>query len=261
MGMLLTWRPRPPLDSTVDCIWHHEGRIPDIPGRERVLPNGRFQMVVNLAAGAAAVSGLRSAHVVVKPAHTTCVMGVVWRPGAAGLFFPGSALEFSDRSVPLEVVWGVRASRLVDRLREEGTARRRLGILQAMLVDVWGERDAPHGALHPAVTYALLAFHQAPRVSTVTDVSRESGWSRRWLTRAFAESVGMTPKRYCRLLRFQHVVREVAAGRRVEWADLAASSGFSDQAHLVHEFRSFSGLTPEQFLRAERPFANHVRVD
>jgi transcriptional regulator GlxA family with amidase domain len=71
----------------------------------------------------------------------------------------------------------------------------------------------------------------------------------------------MTPKRYCRLLRFQDVVRQVASGHRVDWADLAVSCGFADQAHLGHEFRAFSGLSPERFLAAERPFLNHVRLD
>jgi AraC-like DNA-binding protein len=108
---------------------------------------------------------------------------------------------------------------------------------------------------------ALRAFRRAPYIKTVADVSHASGWSRRWLTRAFSDCVGMTPKRYCRLLRFQHVVRRVSSGGRVNWADLVASGGFSDQAHLAHEFRAFSGLSPTSFLEAERPSANHVRID
>jgi len=111
------------------------------------------------------------------------------------------------------------------------------------------------------VTYALRAFQNSPHVKSVADVSREIGWSRRWLCQAFGESVGMTPKRYSRLLRFQKVVRQVASGHRIDWADLALSSGFFDQAHLAHEFRAFSGLSPERFLAADRPSPNHVRLN
>jgi transcriptional regulator GlxA family with amidase domain len=71
----------------------------------------------------------------------------------------------------------------------------------------------------------------------------------------------MTPKRYCRLIRFCKVVRQIAAKQPVDWIDVALSGGFYDQAHLIHEFRAFSGLSPERYLRAEHPFPNHVRTE
>jgi AraC-like DNA-binding protein len=54
---------------------------------------------------------------------------------------------------------------------------------------------------------------------------------------------------------------QIASGQPVDWVDVALAGGFCDQAHLVHEFRAFSGLAPERYLRAERPFPNHVRTD
>jgi AraC-like DNA-binding protein len=114
--------------------------------------------------------------------------------------------------------------------------------------------------MHPIMDYALHEFDNAPHIRTVADVSREIGWSRRWLSHAFAEQVGMTPKRYCRLVRFRHVVQEIASQRSVDWASIALAGGFYDQAHLIHEFRDFSGLSPETFLHSERPFPNHVRI-
>ena len=114
--------------------------------------------------------------------------------------------------------------------------------------------------MDPHTKYALYAFANAAHIRTVADVSREIGWSRRWFSHAFSEEVGMTPKRYCRLMRFQRVVRQIASGEPVDWVDVALAGGFCDQAHLVHEFRAFSGLSPERYLAAERPFPNHVRT-
>jgi AraC-like DNA-binding protein len=226
-----------------------------------VLPDGRFQVVLNLSAGTAAVSGLRSHHVVIDTARLSHVMGVVFRSAAARPFFEEPALDFYDRSVPLALVWGPTASQLVDRLRSETSARRRLAILEAALVEISSKSDRRRLTVQPAVRYALRAFQTFPHIKSVADVSREIGWSRRWFCQAFGESVGMTPKRYCRLLRFQKVVRQVASGSRVDWAGTAVSCGFTDQAHLAHEFRAFSGLSPERFLAAERPSPNHVRFD
>ena len=258
---MLTRPPSARLLAAAECIWHHESSHTGPHGRECVLPDGRFHVVLNLSAGAAAVSGPRSHHVVIDTAGASHVMGVVFRPAAARPFFEEPARDFYDRSVPLPLVWGPKATQLVDRLRSEVSAPRRLAILEAALIEIWSKSDRRRVTVHPAVKYALQAFQNSPHIKSVAEVSREIGWSRRWFCQAFGESVGMTPKRYCRLLRFQKVVRQVASGRRVNWADLAMSGGFADQAHLAHEFRAFSGLPPERFLAAERPYPNHVRLD
>jgi AraC-like DNA-binding protein len=258
--MMLSRHPSARLLTAVECLWHHQSPDTGARGRERVLPDGRFQVVLNLSAGTAAVSGLRSHHVVIDAASVSHVMGVVFRPAGARSFFEEPALDFYDRSVPLALVWGPQSSQLVDRLRSETSARRRLAILEAALVEIRSKSDGRRLTVHPAVGYALRAFQNSSPTKSVADLSREVGWSRRWFCQAFGESVGMTPKRYGRLLRFQNVVRQVASGRRVDWADLAVSCGFADQAHLAHEFRAFSGLSPERFLTAERPFPNHVRL-
>jgi hypothetical protein len=154
------------------------------------LPNGRFQTGLNLSAGAAAVSGLRSHHVVIDTASVSHVMGVVFRPAAARAFFEEPALDFYNRSVPLALVWGPKASQLVDQLRNEMSARTRLAILEAALVQIWSKCDRRRLTVHPAVSFALRAFQDSPHIKSVAGVSREIGWSRRWFCQAFSEAVG-----------------------------------------------------------------------
>ena len=255
--MIVSLRPAFPLSSVVECIWHYEG-IRVIHGRENVLPDGRFQIFLNLDVGNGAVCGLRSQHVVIDPARIPWMMGVAFRPGRALGFLGASALEFWNRSMGLDLVWGAQATAIVDQLRDAVSADKRLRILEAALTDRMRRSER---AIHPAVDYALQVFNNAPNVSTVADVSRDIGWSRRWFSHAFSEQVGMTPKRYCRLMRFRKVVRQIDSNQPVDWVDVALSSGFCDQAHLVHEFRAFSGLSPERYLRAEHPFPNHVRTE
>jgi AraC-like DNA-binding protein len=217
--------------------------------------------MLNLGAGVAAIAGLRSHHVVIDTGRVSSVMGVVFRPGAARAFLAAPAVDFSDQAIQLDLIWGRRsADQLLDRLREARTAETRLRIVEEALIDRMQTFRQKHLPMHPIMKCALHVFGSARHIRTVADVSREIGWSRRWLSHAFAEQVGMTPKRYCRLVRFQDVVRETASQRSVDWASIASAGGFCDQAHLVHEFRAFSGLTPEMFLNSERPFPNHVQI-
>jgi AraC-like DNA-binding protein len=81
-------------------------------------------------------------------------------------------------------------------------------------------------------------------------VSREAGLSHRRLLTLFSGDVGLPPKRFCRILRFQGVHAAAQRTLRIDWTDLALSCGFYDQPHLANEFRRLSGLTPRQYEQA-----------
>jgi AraC-like DNA-binding protein len=87
-------------------------------------------------------------------------------------------------------------------------------------------------------------------------VARELGLSDRRFTLWFAEQVGLTPKRFARVRRFQRVLPPIREGR--ELGDLALEHGFYDQAHMTREFRAFTGVSPTEY-RARRPlYPNHL---
>jgi AraC-like DNA-binding protein len=157
-------------------------------------------------------------------------------------------------------VWGAQVTGLSDRLQTATNAAEKFRALEDALLCVRGGGGGPL-ELHPAVAYGLRAFRQVSHIRSVIGASNEAGLSRRRFTQLFREQIGMTPKAYCRLLRFRHIVRQIASGAPVDWAAAALAGGYCDQAHLAHEFRAFSGMSPTAFLAAERPFINHVRVD
>src|SRR5947209_19477967 len=118
--MLLAHRPQSPLASYVETLWYYHGQ--QAAGqKERVLPNGRFQLVIDLCSGRGAVSGMRSQYVVIAPAAIQSAMGIVFQPGGARGFFDGGAGEFYNRVVPLDLVWGSRVRELQERLQDAVT--------------------------------------------------------------------------------------------------------------------------------------------
>jgi len=273
--MLLAHRPSQALAEWVEQLWYCEGY--DVPHRkERVLPNGRFQLIIDLSESAAPplVVGMHSRYSVIETAGLQCMIGVVFRAGGARSVLGVSAEEFYNREVPLDLVLGRAAASLRDRLREAGTARERFRLLEAGLHDAMRGRAEKRLELHPAVRYALGEFRNTPHIRNVLDVTRDAGLSRRRFAQLFREQVGLTPKLYCRLHRFQEVVRRVGSGapahrpqgplcavKQVDWADVAAAGGYCDQAHMAHEFRAFSGISPGAWLAGERPFLNHAVLD
>ena len=81
----------------------------------------------------------------------------------------------------------------------------------------------------------------------VGDLAHDLGCSRRHLTARFREEFGLTPKTLARILRLEQAVGLVAAAGAPAWAEVSAAAGYADQAHLVRDWRSFTGRTPSSW--------------
>jgi AraC-like DNA-binding protein len=92
----------------------------------------------------------------------------------------------------------------------------------------------------------------------VQAVTGKIGMSQRRVAQLFHEQVGVSPKTFHRVRRFQHTLLRLRGVRQVDWADLAVECGYYDQAHLSHDFRQIAGMTPSAYLAAATEHLNHV---
>ena len=264
-------RPRPPLDGCLSVLW----TVQATPGPrllERVLPSGLAQVVINLAedrtrgydesrrfapqeASGSLLCGPSTRYGIIDTDEQWNVVGACVAPGGLPSLVSAHAGDFADAEVPLDALWGDRTvDRLRARLLEAPTLDARLDVLEAALAEQWRDQ-----ALHPAVACALDAFARRPAVTTVGDVVEAAGVSARHLIDRFNAQVGLTPKRFCRVRRFQRAVALAHRGAAEDWATIAADCGFSDQSHLIHEFRAFAGVAPTAYLGSRTSHRNHVR--
>lgn len=109
-------------------------------------------------------------------------------------------------------------------------------------------RIAPWAPQPSAVEWAIGEIEARGGNVRVQQLAVELGLSRRRLGQLFEAQVGLPPKLYAELVRFEGLTQRVKAHPR-PWSQLAAELGFADQAHLSREVRRFAGLTPTE-LRA-----------
>src|SRR5437660_95388 len=159
--MLLTHRPASPLAPYVETLWYYHGYQASTQ-KERVLPNGRFQLVIDLCSGRGAVSGMRSQYVEIAPAAIHSAMGVVFQPGGARGFFDGAAEDFYNRVVPLDLLWGWEAGELQERLQDAVTAAEKLAVLENALIQLMQRLPEHRFRKHASVQYALGEFMRLP---------------------------------------------------------------------------------------------------
>lgn len=258
-------RPSPPLAEFIEWFWYCE----DVPthDRARILPSGTVELVVNLRddevrlegpvrrrLSGAVVSGAYGEFLVIDPMQHASMIGVHFRPGGAAPFLGTAPGDLTDAHADLETLWGRSAIELRERLRAANTPAERFAVLEQMLV----ARLTRAPGRHRAVPIALVAFEQ-PEVR-VRDVAARVGLSQRRFIQVFAAEVGLTPKLYGRIRRFQRARSVVRLGASPDWARIAVECGYFDQAHLIRDFRAFTGFSPVEFLhhQSERVLPNHI---
>jgi AraC-like DNA-binding protein len=89
----------------------------------------------------------------------------------------------------------------------------------------------------------------APQAGAITRVVDQIVLSHQQLIRLFRQEVGMTPKRFVRVRRFQKVLERLGRENHANWAEIARACGYADQAHLSREFQEFAGVSPTAYLR------------
>ena len=86
------------------------------------------------------------------------------------------------------------------------------------------------------------------QVSSVTQSARTLGISERQLRRILHDALGIGPKTFSRLMRFEHAVRAAQAAREINWSNIAVDAGYYDQAHLIADFHAIAGNTPRMLM-------------
>lgn len=165
------------------------------------------------------------------------------------LGIPGS--ETRDRALDLAELWGKSALELRQLLIAAAETGDWSGV-EAML----GRRLARTPPPPTLVQRALATLTRSEGRMRARELANHMGVGERHLRRQLGSHTGLGPKRLGRILRVHHALRAADSCPRVDWADLAARCGYSDQSHLVDEWGELLGDSPERFLaRSEREIA------
>lgn len=239
-------------------MWYWEGYAPP-HAKERILPFGMMELNINLTttpltvyypeqpalpytANWAMVCGPRSNFFYVDTSCPASILSVWFKSGGAHAFFGVSAAELHNAHIPLHDIWGrAETDALTDRLLYARTPSARFALLEDVLTSRLLSAQQPHRV----IGYALAAL--ATPSGGIAQIERDIALSPPRFIEVFREEVGMTPKLYSRVQRFQRAAQMIARGVRHGLADIALAAGYYDQAHLVQDFRRFAGITPTEY--------------
>ncbi len=252
---------RSPLSDVVETVFYLEGYRPE-HRLERIVPDGSINLVIELdgrvrhvcdretkepqqACVGSWLSGVHTSPLTIEALPDTRLVAVRMRPGRASWLLGPNVDAFTDRVTPGTEIFGPA----IDELRESLVATTDADRLLARSTEWLESRCDAAGAPPDWLMQTVDALLAEPSVGTLTGLLEASGYSHKHFIHVFRRHVGVRPKQFQRIVRFQAVLGAIHEERDVRWAQVAAECGYSDQSHLIRDFARFSGYRPQRFRR------------
>ena len=170
------------------------------------------------------------------------MLAAVFYPCALRAFFPNPVSEFTNQSIALEDVFPAEIKELQERIIETNGVYSRILLIENFLL---GRLSIPNDFSLAREAVNLIAGVNGQ--TTVSKVASQLDISKRQLERTFLKNVGISPKKFGRIVRFNTSIKLFESATSL--TELAYEAGYFDMSHLIRDFREFSGLSPKAFFR------------
>jgi AraC-like DNA-binding protein len=261
-----------PLNQFIECMIYYEGASFG-HSVDRLLPNGDTEILIDFtdtpqyiydnnslkeiqACHNVWASGVRTEPITIPSGNNSRMMVIMCKKGMAYTFFPFPMDEISDCVLDADLIWGGSFAYLREKLFETKEIRQMFRVAEDFLI----RNFLGSAVLNPCVQYALDEIILRPDQVSLSRLNEKIGYSQKHFIGMFKRQVGVTPKAYLKIMRFQKAINEIERSGKVSWTELSHDCGFYDQAHFINDFKLFSGFTPEQYLKQKGDLVNYVPV-
>lgn len=267
------YSPKPPLSYFVENIWYYNGHHVGY-SREKILPDGAIELIIDLdswpkkifddennterfrTVKKAWISGERTRYIVIGTDNTHMI-GIRFKPGGAFPFFGFPISELSEWVTELDLIWGGMIYDIRDQLLAIDSPEGKIKTFEAFLLEQVQRSLEPNRA----VTFAIHKLQASPQFLAIRDLASQIGITQKHLITQFEKIVGMRPKSFARVVKFNKVLKLIEERQQVEWASIAAECGYYDQAHFIKEFHTFSGVNPSAYLTKRGEYLGYIPLD
>lgn len=262
--------PAFPLDQYIESFFYYTGYQPD-HSVDRFLPDGNVNLIFDLTDRPKYIydnttlkeiqsckrvwfSGFRTTPITIPSGKESEMLVVNFHKGKAFPFLSLPMCEVTDYVVDAELVLKNDILDLRDRLVEAPTVDAKFAILEQQFLDDF----LPGLSVNPFVDYMTTRIVQTPQQVSLKQMAEKTGYSQKHIIQLFKNHIGVTPKEFLKIIRFQNVITGIEQGGYFNWTSLADQCGFYDQSHFIADFKVFSGFTPAEYVRLRGEFLNYV---
>ena len=270
-----SYQPVFPLSHFIENLIYFDGlSTPHL--LERFLPDGNTEIIINLTETPqhiydnetlqqiqtcryAWVSGVRTKPITIPSGTGSRMLVVAFKKGRAHPFYRFPMSEIRDTVAEADLVFGRKFCDLREQLLAATSIDRMFQLVERFLFqqacDMLQENDAAK-----CIEYAVSRMAHHPTRECLHQLSEEVGYSQKHFIDLFRQQVGVTPKQYLKIMRFQKSIRAMEGSDMIRGSEIAQEGGYYDQAHFIHDFKFFSGFTPNEYIKRKSPTLNYIPV-
>jgi AraC-like DNA-binding protein len=267
-----TYIPSFPLSQFIECFIYYKDYKP-AHSIDRFFPDGNVNVVFELSDFSNYIydnetlkekqtckkvwfAGMRNNFITIPSCRDTEMFVINFLKGKAYPFLEMPVNELTDFVVDGELVMSNEILSIRDALLNIPMVREKFAYTEKQLLKLYGNKLF----VNPFVDFAVNQILQTPHQTTIQYLSGKIGYSQKHLIKIFREHVGLTPKSFLKIIRFQKTIGEIEKNRKANWTSVAYECGYYDQAHFINDFKHFSGFTPTQYLQTQSEYTNYVAV-
>jgi AraC-like DNA-binding protein len=176
----------------------------------------------------------------------TGMVMIVFKPYGAGMFFKLPMSEIKNDNVALGNIIFKKTLEIEDKIQRSKTNIERIKLIEDFLFSQLTNNNKNY----KQIKYAIESFSENKGQITIKTLAEKSFLSLRQFERKFSELVGLNPKQYARIVRFQHVIQKKKEYCKKDFITLAMECGYYDQAHFINDFKNITDLSPQKFFNS-----------
>lgn len=246
-GQIRFWKFRPSKQFQ-PFVYCYSGAVSTTPIKNpflhRIIPDGCINIIWNLRHPSGRygfITGPLTKAQYIPFTDQVLSIGICLLPCNALYFIDNYVSLPVNRSVPLESVFGRTDSQMVsEQLTLADSLEHRIAILEKYIASHFSENRK----VDPTLNNALHIIYQHRGDVKISELAERLQISHRQLGRKFSTWIGMSPKTFSRIIRFQNVLKMLPKYSTKEFLSIALDGGYYDQPHFIHEFNSLYGLPP-----------------
>lgn len=198
------------------------------------------------------ISGQSTTHSNLIQSGITDMICVTFHAFGARMFFKEPMSEFKEQSIALDLLDNSDILELGKRLQETFESKACIHLIEAFLKKRYLHlKEYNFRRIEAAVSAVDLGG------ATISNLADISCLSYKQFKRIFAEYMGLNPKEFMRIIRFQRALYTLQTDTAMSLTELAYTCEFYDQSHLISEFKHFSGYTPSEYIAICNPYSDY----
>lgn len=263
-----TFIPNRHLSKYIKCYWSLENSSKHaLLSKERIFPDGCLELIFHYGdlfknynaertyelMPRSFIYGQFKGFIDIEATGSMGIFSIRFQPNGLKPFIDCDTNAVTGKILSVFDCWGKDGDVLEDKILNALSNKHRIVILESFLLN----KLKKHHEVDAVVEHCVNLIVKNEGNINIDKLAAHLNIGRRHLERKFMSTVGISPKMFCRITRFQHTLSLIVNGQFKNFTAIAHGSGFYDQAHFIKDFGEFTGLNPSQFIAEKFPLVKY----